>query len=89
MEKSLKDGKENIKIDVIHRGVGAIFDSDILLASASDAIVIGFGVVASSKAKVMSKEENIEIRTYNIIYKLIEDIQLASKGLLEPKYEEK
>ncbi|OQA21178.1 MAG: Translation initiation factor IF-2 [Actinobacteria bacterium ADurb.Bin346] len=90
VEKSLKDvEKENIKIDVIHRGVGAISDSDILLASASDAIVIGFGVVASSKAKVMSKEENIEIRTYNIIYKLIEDIQLASKGLLEPKYEEK
>jgi len=90
VEKSLKDvEEENIKIDIIHRGVGAISDSDILLASASDAIVIGFGVIASSKAKILSKEENIEIRTYNIIYKLIEDIQLASKGLLEPKYEEK
>jgi len=89
VEKSLKDiEEENIKIELIHKGVGAISDSDILLASASDAIVIGFGVVASAKAKVLSKEENIEVRTYNIIYKLIEDIQLASRGLLEPKYEE-
>jgi len=90
VEKSLKDAEEeNVKIDIIHKGVGAITDSDILLASASNAIVMGFGVVANAKAKLLSKEEKIEIRTYDIIYKLIDDIKLAFKGMLEPKYEEK
>ena len=90
VEKSLWDAEEEtVKIDIIHKGVGAISDSDILLASASDAIVIGFGVVANSKAKLLAKEEKIEIRTYDIIYKLIDDIKLAFKGMLEPKYEEK
>ncbi|MBM3699870.1 MAG: translation initiation factor IF-2 [Actinobacteria bacterium] len=90
VEKALKDAEENnIKIEFIHKAVGAVSDSDILLASASDAIVIGFGVVATSKAKMLAKDENIEIRTYNIIYKLIDDIKLASKGLLEPVFEEK
>ena len=90
VEKSLWDAEEEtVKIDIIHKGVGAISDSDILLASASDAIVIGFGVVANTKAKLLAKEEKIEIRTYDIIYKLIDDIKLAFKGMLEPKYEEK
>jgi translation initiation factor IF-2 len=90
VEKSLWDaGLETVIIDIIHKGVGAITDSDILLASASDAIVIGFGVIANAKAKVLAKEEKIEIRTYDIIYKLIEDIKLAFRGMLEPKYEEK
>lgn len=90
VEKAIKDvEKELIKIELIHRAVGAITDSDILLASASDAIVIGFGVVPTAKARVLAKDENIEIRTYNIIYKLIDDIKLAFEGLLEPKIEEK
>jgi translation initiation factor IF-2 len=90
VEKSLWDaGLETVIIDIIHKGVGAVTDSDILLASASDAIVIGFGVIANAKAKVLAKEEKIEIRTYDIIYKLIDDIKLAFKGMLEPKYEEK
>ncbi len=90
VEKSLWDaGEETVIIDIIHKGVGAITDSDILLASASDAIVMGFGVIANAKAKMLAKEEKIEIRTYDIIYKLIDDIKLAFRGMLEPKYEEK
>ncbi len=89
VEKSLKDAEEeNIKIEIIHKGVGAITDSDILLASASDAIIIGFGVVATSKARVLAKEEGVDIRTYEIIYKLIDEIKLAFKGMLEPKFED-
>jgi translation initiation factor IF-2 len=90
VEKSLRDiEEENIKLEIIHKAVGAITDSDILLASASNAIVIGFGIIATSKAKSLSKEENVEVRTYDIIYKLIDDIKLAFKGMLEPKMEER
>jgi translation initiation factor IF-2 len=90
VEKSLRDiEEETIKLEIIHKAVGAITDSDILLASASNAIVIGFGIIATSKAKSLSKEENVEVRTYDIIYKLIDDIKLAFKGMLEPKMEER
>ena len=80
--------KEEIKIDIIHKAVGAISESDILLASASNAIVIGFGIISIPKAKKLAEEENIDVRTYNIIYKLIDDIKLSLEGLLEPKIEE-
>lgn len=90
VEKALKDIEEElIKIDLILKSVGAVTDSDILLASASDAIVIGFGVVPTSQARLLAKEESVEIRTYEIIYKLIDDIKLAFKGMLEPVIEEK
>ncbi len=90
VEKSLKDlDEENIKIEFIHKAVGAISDGDVLLAAASDAIILGFGVVPSPKARNLAKDEGIEVRTYEIIYKLIDDIKLAFKGMLEPKYEEK
>jgi len=79
--------EEDIIIDIIHRGVGAITDTDIILAAASNSIVIGFGVVPTNSAKQAAKKEDIEIRTYNIIYKLIDDLSLAFKGLLEPKIE--
>jgi translation initiation factor IF-2 len=86
VEKSLNNIKEEkIKIDIIHTAIGAITDSDILLAAASNAIVIGFGVVPTQKADALHKKENVEVRTYDIIYKLIDDITLAFKGLLEPE----
>jgi translation initiation factor IF-2 len=86
VEKSLNNIKEEkIKIDIIHKAIGAINDSDILLAAASNAIVVGFGVVPTQKADVLYKKENVEVRTYDIIYKLIDDITLAFKGLLEPE----
>jgi len=88
VEKALKKiEQEDININIIHKGVGAITDSDIILAAATSSIVIGFGVVPSSGSKQLAKKEGVEIRTYNIIYKLIDDVKLAFKGLLEPKIE--
>jgi translation initiation factor IF-2 len=76
---------DEIKIEVIHKGIGAITESDILLASAANAIIIGFGVVTTSKALASNDSEKVDIRTYTIIYKLIDDIKLAFEGLLEPE----
>ncbi|MCL5771960.1 MAG: translation initiation factor IF-2 [Actinobacteria bacterium] len=89
VEQALKKIEtEEIKIDIIHKAVGAIVDSDIILATASNAIVIGFGVVPTAKAKAIAKIEKVEIRTYEVIYKLIDDLVLAFKGMLEPKTQE-
>ena len=88
VEKSLKKIEtDEIKINVIHRGIGAITESDILLAAAANAIVIGFGVIATPSAILLNAKEKVDIRTYTIIYKLIDDIQLAFEGLLEPEIE--
>ena len=78
-----------VKVNVIRSGIGAISESDVILASASNAIIIGFNVVASNTAKELAKDKNIEIRLYTIIYKLVEDIESAITGLLDPIYEEK
>ncbi|MFC2159632.1 translation initiation factor IF-2, partial [Actinomycetota bacterium] len=86
VEKSLGNIEhEDIKIEIIHKGIGAITDSNILLAAAANAIVIGFGVVPTAKAVALNKKEKIDLRTYRIIYKLIDDIKLAFEGLLEPE----
>lgn len=88
VEKSIKKIEtDEIKINIIHRGIGAITESDILLAAAANAIVIGFGVVATPTAIVLNTKEKVDTRTYIIIYKLIDDIQLAFEGLLEPETE--
>ncbi|MDD3818335.1 MAG: translation initiation factor IF-2 [Actinomycetota bacterium] len=84
--KSLGDIKEEkIKIEIIHKAIGAITESDIMLAIASNAIVIGFGVSLTKSAEQLYKKEGVEVRTYDIIYKLIDDITLALKGLLKPE----
>ena len=80
---------EGVKLSVIRAGVGAITESDIVLAEASKAIVIGFNVRANSKTDEIAKQKGIEIRTYNIIYKLVEDMESAMKGMLDPTYTEK
>jgi translation initiation factor IF-2 len=80
---------EEIQIRIIHKGVGQISESDVLLATASDAIVIGFNVRPSQNAKRIADTENIDIRLYSIIYNAIEEIKAAMEGLLEPKIEEK
>ncbi len=86
VEKSLGNIQhDDIKIEIIHKGIGAITDSDILLGAAANAIVIGFGVVPTAKAVALNKKEKIDLRTYRIIYKLIDDIKLAFEGLLEPE----
>ena len=77
------------EINVIRSAVGGITESDIVLAGASNAIVIGFNVRGSNKVVDMAKEYNIEIRLYDIIYKVVEDMEKAMKGMLEPIYEEK
>ncbi len=86
VEKSLNNIKEEkIKIEIIHKAIGAITESDIMLAVASNAIVLGFGVPLTKNAEVLYKKEGTEVRTYDIIYKLIDDITLAFKGLLKPE----
>ena len=80
---------EGVKITIIRGAVGAITESDIVLAQASNAIVIGFNVRGNNKVLDMAKEYNVEIRLYDIIYKVVEDMEKAMKGLLEPIYEEK
>lgn len=79
-------GAETLKIKVIHQGTGAITESDVMLASASQAIVIGFTVSADEAAQRLAETANVEIRTYDIIYRLIEDMDKALHGLLEPTY---
>ncbi|MFC1485272.1 translation initiation factor IF-2, partial [bacterium] len=75
---------EEIKLNVIHSGAGAVTESDIMLASASDAIIISFGLAVDSYLKSIAERETVEIRTYDIIYEVIEDIRAAMEGLLEP-----
>jgi len=85
----LKLSTPEIQVNVIHKSVGQISESDILLASASDAIVIGFQVRPSSQAKKLAENEGIEVKYYSIIYKAIEEIKDAMEGLLEPEIEER
>lgn len=80
---------EEVAVNVVHKGVGQITESDVLLATASDAIIIGFQVRPSMQASKLAVQENIEIRTNSIIYDAIEEIKSAMEGLLEPKIEKK
>lgn len=91
--EALKQSLEKIKVDdfkvnVIRCSVGAITDTDIILASASNAIVLGFNVRPTAAVRQTAAEKGVEIRLYSIIYKLLEDIETALKGMLEPEYEE-
>ncbi len=79
----------NTKIQIIRSGVGTISESDVVLANASNAIIIGFNVRPSIKTVELAKEYGVDIRLYDIIYKVVEDMEAAMKGLLEPVYEEK
>ncbi|WAA13564.1 translation initiation factor IF-2 [Fervidibacillus halotolerans] len=80
---------EGAKVNIIHTGVGAITESDILLATASNAIIIGFNVRPTTNAKRMAESEKVDIRLHRIIYKAIDEIESAMKGMLDPEYEEK
>lgn len=80
---------EGVKINIIHTAVGAITESDIILASASNAIIIGFNVRPDSNAKKVAESEQVEIRLHRVIYTAIEEIEAAMKGMLDPVYEEK
>ena len=82
------DVGEEVELRILHRGVGAITESDVDLAMGSDAIIIGFNVVAAGRARTAAEREGVDIRYYSVIYQAIEEIEAALKGLLKPEYEE-
>lgn len=84
----LKLSNEEVAIKVIHGGVGAINESDVALAAASNAIIIGFNIRPDATAKVSAEREKVDLRLYKVIYQAIEDVQAAMNGMLEPIYEE-
>ena len=85
----IKLSQETVQVNVIHKAVGQIIDSDILLATASDAIIVGFQVRPSSSARKLAEREGVEIKTYSIIYEAIDEVSSAIEGMLEPTREEK
>ncbi|WP_125761177.1 translation initiation factor IF-2 [Companilactobacillus hulinensis] len=80
---------KGVRVNIIHSAVGAITESDVNLAAASSAIIIGFNVRPTAQARVQAKDENVDIRLHRVIYKAIDEIEAAMKGMLEPVYEEK
>ena len=83
-----KISNEEVRVRVIHGGVGAINESDIMLASTSNAIVVGFNVRPDSAAKAMAERNHVDMRMYRVIYECMEEIEAAMKGMLAPKYKE-
>jgi translation initiation factor IF-2 len=84
-----KLGGENVKVNILHASTGNISENDVMLAVASHGIVIGFDVTVDPAARKMADADGVDVRLYNIIYKLVEDVDKALKGLLEPVYEDK
>ena len=80
---------QTIKVNIVRNGIGAVAESDVLLASASDAIIIGFNVKPSPQAKALAEHEHVEIRFYDVIYNVLDEIRSAMLGLLEPVFKEK
>lgn len=85
----LKLSRDEIQVSIVHKAVGQITESDVMLAAASDAIIIAFQVRPSSNARALAEKESIDIRNYSIIYDAIEEVKAAIEGMLEPTYEEK
>lgn len=88
-ESLLKLSNEEVVVKCIHGGVGAVNESDVTLASASNAIIIGFNVRPDATAKAIAEREGVDLRLYKVIYQAIEDVEAAMKGMLDPVYEEK
>jgi translation initiation factor IF-2 len=89
LESSLaKVGNEEVSVKLVHSGVGGINESDVILASASDAVIIGFHVTANQRAQRLAEQEGVDIRTYRVIYEAIADIKAALEGLLAPETKE-
>ena len=84
----LKLSNEEVVVKCIHGGVGAINESDVILASASSAIIIGFNVRPDAQAKATAEREGVDVRLYKVIYQAIEDVEAAMKGMLDPVFEE-
>ena len=89
LEQSLEGlHNDNVKVRIIHTGVGTVTESDIMLAGTSNAVIIGFNVRPSSAVQAMADREHVEIRTYRVIYEIIDDIEAAMKGMLAPEFKE-
>lgn len=84
----VKLSNEEVRVRVLHAGVGSITETDVMLAQASSAIIVGFGVGVENKARQIAEKEHVDIRSYRVIYDAIDDINKAIKGMLEPKYQE-
>ncbi len=85
----MKLSNDEVVVKVIHGGVGAINESDVSLAAASNAIIIGFNVRPDATAKQLAEQEGVDLRLYHVIYQAIEDVEAAMKGMLDPVFEEK
>mgnify|MGYP002571426418 CR=1 FL=1 len=83
-----KLSNDEVKVKIVHSAVGAVNESDVMLASASNAIIVGFNVRPETNAKAMAERDGVEIRLYRIIYDCIEEIEAAMKGMLAPKFKE-
>ena len=79
---------ENVRVKIIHTGVGTVTESDVMLAGTSDAVIIGFNVRPSAAVTAMADTDGVEIRTYRVIYDVIDDVEAAMKGMLDPEYKE-
>jgi len=77
-----------VEVKVLHGGVGAIAESDVMLASASNAVIVGFHVRPEVNARILAEKEGVDVRCYSIIYELLDEMQKAMTGLLEPEYRE-
>lgn len=84
----LKLSNDEVRVNILHSGAGAITESDVMLADSSNAIIVGFNVRPDTKAKALAERSGVDVRTYRIIYELLDDIQAALKGMLAPKYRE-
>ena len=84
----LKLSNDEVRVNVLHSGAGAITESDVMLADSSNAIIVGFNVRPDTKAKALAERSGVDVRSYRIIYELLDDIQAALKGMLAPKYRE-
>ena len=88
-ESIAKISSESVKVQIIHRGVGGITESDVLLASASKALVVGFHIRPDPKATALAERESVEVRLHTIIYNALADVKAAAEGLLEPTFTER
>lgn len=84
----LKLSNDEVRVNILHSGAGAITESDVMLADSSNAIIVGFNVRPDTKAKALAEKSHVDVRSYRIIYELLDDVQAALKGMLAPKYRE-
>ena len=83
-----KFADQNVRVNIVHTGVGTVTESDVMLAGTTGAVIIGFNVRPSSAVQAKAEHDGIEIRTYRVIYDVIDDVEAAIKGMLDPEFKE-